>query len=395
MRSDKVLRQIDRTSLSIRIQFRMRDPAIIENNRMPLAHRKSDGTLVQGDSPQQKRPSSSSSGLGENAVGPYVMADQTGAMTRYGRRMESERQPRKRSVTPSRFRIGRSKQSPNPNQIPSKADPSPLRSRFMRRDSNSAFSQASESAGPLPPGATDWEWQPNSDPDEQEQALFEQRLCEDEYGVAVRKINQNGKSNLRYVKCIEVDIVELDDEGNAGISSNQSVGSRSSAFSFRKGFAKFRSDRSVGRSDRSVGRDETKQENHLLRPTGTTVKVLTWGKKKDVKIPLERFVSVRKGKTTDRTRRNICPSSKILSIISDDPYHPSLDIEAPTRLDRDKFARAFARFLNIPLEGDDNRSYRSDLTPQSRNGTFRFNHQVDFRKCLFLHYSPFFSLFLW
>ena len=27
----------------------------------------------------------------------------------------------------------------------------------------------------------------------------------------------------------------------------------------------------------------------------------------------------------------------------------TLDIEAPTKLDRDKFARAFARFLNIPL----------------------------------------------
>jgi len=32
--------------------------------------------------------------------------------------------------------------------------------------------------------------------------MFEQRLCEDEFGVAVQKINQNGKSVLRYVRCV-------------------------------------------------------------------------------------------------------------------------------------------------------------------------------------------------
>ena len=31
----------------------------------------------------------------------------------------------------------------------------------------------------------------------------------------------------------------------------------------------------------------------------------------------------------------------------------SLDIEAPTRLDRDKFASAFARFLGVPLIEED------------------------------------------
>jgi len=32
--------------------------------------------------------------------------------------------------------------------------------------------------------------------------MFEQRLCEDEFGVAVQKINQNGKSVLRCVRCV-------------------------------------------------------------------------------------------------------------------------------------------------------------------------------------------------
>ena len=43
----------------------------------------------------------------------------------------------------------------------------------------------------------------------------------------------------------------------------------------------------------------------------------------------------------------------------------SLDIEAPTRLDRDKFASAFARFLGVPLieedEHDDERMGRSGV----------------------------------
>jgi hypothetical protein len=82
-------------------------------------------------------------------------------------------------------------------------------------------------------------------------------------------------------------------------------------------------------------------------------KALVWGKKKDIKLNVDRFVCVRKGKTNERTRRNPQPASRLLSLITDDVNHPSLDIEAPTKLDRDKFARAFAKFLGVPLEGDD------------------------------------------
>jgi DNA-binding XRE family transcriptional regulator/DNA-binding Lrp family transcriptional regulator len=156
------------------------------------------------------------------------------------------------------------------------------------------------------------------DPLEQEQALFEQRLCEDGLGVAVRKINQNGKSNLRYVKCVYRDELEISGRSN----SNRSVGSRS-----------------VGswRSRSKTGSD-------------TARRVLVWGKKKDVQIPLENFTSVCKGKVTERSGRNPSPPNRVLSLLTTDPNHPSLDIEAPTRLDRDKFARAFARFLDVPLK---------------------------------------------
>ena len=225
----------------------------------------------------------------------------------------------------------------------------------LSRDSQSVQSQASSSVL-LPPPSSDWQWGQRSDPDDQEQALFEQRLCEDFYGVAVRKINQNGKSNLRYVKCCLVDVSEIEGE-LAGGSSTRSISSRTSRS--RGAFSRLRGDRDRS-LDRSEPRDYDAHQNLIKKGRK---KVLTWGKKKDVKIPLDRFVCVRKGKTNDRTRRNTSPASRILSLITDDPQHPSLDIEAPTKLDREKFARAFSRFLDVPLEGDDVQSVRSAEVP--------------------------------
>jgi hypothetical protein len=164
-------------------------------------------------------------------------------------------------------------------------------------------------------------------------------------------------------------------------SSNRSVSSRS--WASRSGFSRFLSGGAGNGGTNSSNNshvDPRDFDAHRTLIPGKKIKVLTWGKKKDVKIPLDRFVAVRKGKTTDRTKRNNCPASRILSLITADEAHHShimtttLDIEAPTKLDRDKFARAFARFLNIPLvESDqyhhmtnvDMRSVRSDMTPTS------------------------------
>ena len=180
------------------------------------------------------------------------------------------------------------------------------------------------------------------DPAEQEQALFEQRLCEDAYGVAVRKINQYGKANLRYVKCLHVD--ELNDN-----SSKRSLSSRSSNISKQQ-------------SRRKVNLMHDFRKDALADKTRYA---LVWGKKKDVQITLDKFTSVRIGKATERAKKNPSPASRILSLIANDLKHPALDIEAPTRLDRDKFARAFARFLDIPLvDGEDNNSVQSaEITP--------------------------------
>lgn len=107
--------------------------------------------------------------------------------------------------------------------------------------------------------------------------------------------------------------------------------------------------------------DEESLRNLIpLAVNSSRKKALVWGKKKDVKLNIDKFVCVRMGKTTERTRRNSQPSSRLLSLITNDVNHPSLDIEAPTKLDRDKFAHAFSKFLGVPLlEGDDDASIAS------------------------------------
>lgn len=161
-----------------------------------------------------------------------------------------------------------------------------------------------------------------SDPLEQEQALFEQRILEDALGVAIRKINQYGKSNLRYVRCVTVVQADAQSSSNSNNNNNRSW----------------------------VVRRATASAAELTSPPPLkSYQALSWGKKKDVQIALPLFTAVRKGKATDRARRCAAPASRIVSLLTVDPNHPSLDIEAPTPLDRDKFARAFARFLAVPL----------------------------------------------
>jgi kinesin family protein C2/C3 len=233
-----------------------------------------------------------------------------------------------------------------------------------------------------------------ADPDNQEQALFEQRLCDDIYGVAVRKINQNGKSNLRYVKCLYIDapeVLHFDDTNSQHFSSSKSVSSRHSRGSrvslprfLGGGSSHSHSHRNSGSSRSLLGGDNDAHRS-LLRENKSNVtedssssnnitsniqnqsniRVLSWGKKKDVTVPLDIFTAVRKGKVNDRSRRNHSNSSRILSLVTSDIHDihstnensnnnsVSLDIEAPTRLDRDKFAKAFARFLNVPLIEED------------------------------------------
>jgi len=248
--------------------------------------------------------------------------------------------------------------------------------------------------------------------DDEEQFMFEQRLTQDDLGVAIRKINHSGKAQLRYVKCVPlrppsssefgsgydnrggggsaaIGIPYLDNalgQADKGYSGDGSVSSRSTSSS--RFLERMRvSERLLSVAGRVTGsvsghhhhhgndhssmndasstsrkhksyREESQNANLLLHSpqreehdsSQKSLRALTWGKKNSVTISLDRFVCVRKGKTTERTMRNACPSSRLLSIVTKDPRHESLDIEAPTRLDRDKFAFAFSKFLGVPLE---------------------------------------------
>jgi len=207
-----------------------------------------------------------------------------------------------------------------------------------------------------------------SDPDNEEQALFESKLTEDPMGIAVRKISSSGKSQLRYVKCI-------------GLSNSPAIAPAKKRFSSATSIHSSMSLRSVGTKSvtRSVGLSSTKRrlqltkssnasnggsrsvvsaansedeiQNHNLLSSASSKRrlALTWGNKTKVVVGLEKFTCVRKGKGSDRTKRSTSPASHLLSVLTDDP-NISLDIEAPTRTDRDKFASAFARFLCVPLE---------------------------------------------
>jgi kinesin family protein C2/C3 len=159
-------------------------------------------------------------------------------------------------------------------------------------------------------------------PGKEEQKLFEQRLCDENYGVAVRKIHSNGKSQLRYVKCISMDPKQLKSKK---LNMSHSLPAHVESPSFK------------------TSPTSPLQHNKQMM-------ALTWGHKKTV--PLLQFTQVRKGKTTERTKRNPNPSGKLLSLITNDRRHGSLDIEAPTQLDRDKFAKAFSVFLGVDLVED-------------------------------------------
>ena len=251
----------------------------------------------------------------------------------------------KDSTSPTRRSLGRHIQATAPpREIGSAADKS-IHSQKSARSSVSGLALSQ-------PPPTAWSWVEPVKPESQEQTLFEQRLCEDVYGVAVRKINQNGKSNLRYVKCIPVDDMSCDASDHR--STTKSVSSLVRSLS-RRPVTDRQRDRSVERGESGAVDDLESQRNLIpLALNSNRKKALVWGKKKDIRLNIDRFVCVRKGKTTERTRRSSQPASRLLSLITDDANHPSLDIEAPTKIDRDKFAHAFSKFLGVPLlEGDD------------------------------------------
>lgn len=238
--------------------------------------------------------------------------------------------------------------------------------------------------------------------DDEEQYMFEQRLTQDDLGVAIRKISHSGKAQLRYVKCIPLRPPSSSDfdDGKVGppltlsgsnvssgptatvnrsnslkvppsdsvsVSSKSSTGSRflermrsSASGRLLKGLPPHTSSNTS--SANIQGATSTSLLNHDDSIDKQSLRALSWGKKNAVTISLDQFTCVTKGKCTERTIRNSSPSSRLLSIMSNDvaaaagkidagtgENRSCLDIEAPTKLDRDKFASAFAKFLGVPL----------------------------------------------
>ena len=262
--------------------------------------------------------------------------------------------------------------------------------------------------------------------DDEEQYMFEQRLTQDELGVAIRKISHSGKAQLRYVKCIPLrppssSDFDLQDRGTSGgppltltnvsranslnavttnsvvpsdsisVSSKSSTGSRfleRMRSTTASGVIRNQSGRllkalpgsvgalSISAADAargSGGNDDS--DNPLLQENNDkkSNRALTWGKKNAVTLSLDKFTCVKKGKCTERTIRNSSPSNRLLSIMCINDVRgvssESLDIEAPTKLDRDKFASAFAKFLNVPLlEEEESGGEKGEVVERGRVG---------------------------
>jgi len=215
----------------------------------------------------------------------------------------------------------------------------------------------------------------------EEQKMFEQRLCDVNFGVAVRKIHSNGKSQLRYVKCTAIDnkknshrkgrlsrrrsklqnmsmSVPPEADGLGSLHEHRQQ-QHQQKISSSKSVTSLKGRRSRGKKYPGIGIINSNASTSTS-VTGSVLPsddrkqnmALTWGNKKKVVIPLYKFIAVRKGKSTDRTRRNVSHPSQLLSLVTSDKRNSSLDIEAPTKLDRDKFAKAFSIFLDVPLTDD-------------------------------------------
>ncbi|MFN9979182.1 MAG: hypothetical protein ACK53Y_04675, partial [bacterium] len=64
--------------------------------------------------------------------------------------------------------------------------------------------------------------------------------------------------------------------------------------------------------------DENNEHYNLLSSALTKRRrALTWGQKNKVVVAYEKFTCVRKGKTTERTRKCPSPSCQLLSVITD------------------------------------------------------------------------------
>jgi len=186
--------------------------------------------------------------------------------------------------------------------------------------------------------------------------LFESKLCEDPEGIAIRKIDRFGKAQIRTVKCVP--LLQSNQEKSRRSLASRSTGFISSTLSKTTKKKQYvNSSKSATDSFYVTTLDDT--QNLLNNPRSAKLATcdvirnnrghyaLQYGSKHI--IPLKAIIAVKLGRQTPRTNLNRGPggSGCLLSLCG--TQESCLDIEAPTRCDRDLFANAFALFLGVPI----------------------------------------------
>lgn len=203
----------------------------------------------------------------------------------------------------------------------------------------------------------------------------------DEQGLIINKIDRHGKAQLRYVRCMSLVAWNKTKKRNFASRSTGALNARHAHY--------FNGSRSTGDFYTNT-LDDTQNLLHTntnprpaapVRNSATgkmnpSEYVLVWGKHPSHCIPLDRFQCITLGRQTVRTKLSRASHTCLLSLCTtakqqvpsqssqqqqqssfDDgscsrpkQEHASvLDIQAPTKMDRDLFANAFAQFLGINI----------------------------------------------
>ena len=210
----------------------------------------------------------------------------------------------------------------------------------------------------------------------EEQLLFESKLLEDEFGIALRKIDRFGRAQLRYVRCVPLSNNNNSNSSNKHSSHHSNNNSNTNKFFYRNKSSTAENHFYVSTLDdtQNLIQRKSQQQQHDKLSINRAQYALTWGSGRHC-IPLTKFQCVKLGRQTPRTRLSKANHTCLLSLCVKHSYTHShsmmskssllssssaidkkeykeeedwksvLDMEAPTRLDRDLFAHAFAQFL--------------------------------------------------
>jgi kinesin family protein C2/C3 len=199
-----------------------------------------------------------------------------------------------------------------------------------------------------------------------EQSLFEKRLCEDSISIRIlQEDHLHGTfSQLRNLQCVVLPADEVTTNTDGGAKPHSKTATNSWKHRMRR-----RSNSDAAAAVTKLSQQSRQRALAILEQDSATIRM----------IPLTDIRHVQKGKTTERAKRCAASSHCILSLIlntdSGDTTTTtttttiSLDMEAPTRVDRDKFARAFATFLQVDVLEENGTCMDTTTILQAPNST--------------------------